>query len=114
MARRLYKTSVFLYDKPMDKLKVLLPKGRIYDNVAELFAGAGISIKLPERAYRPVVNQDDLEAKVMKPQNNCWSSGRTTADLPAAIGLKKPKPTSKKFWTWASIRCVLLPRFRQA
>lgn len=58
-----------MYDEYMDKLKVLLPKGRIYDNVAELFAGAGISIKLPERAYRPVVNQDDLEAKVMKPQN---------------------------------------------
>ena len=53
----------------MDKLKILLPKGRIYDNVVELFNGAGISIKLPERAYRPTVNQDDLEAKVMKPQN---------------------------------------------
>ena len=69
MTRRLYKPGIFLYDGCMDKLKVLLPKGRIYDNVAELFAGAGISIKLPERAYRPVVNQDDLEAKVMKPQN---------------------------------------------
>lgn len=53
----------------MEKLKILLPKGRIYDNVVELFSGAGISIKLPERAYRPTVNQDDLEAKVMKPQN---------------------------------------------
>ena len=46
----------------MEKLKILLPKGRIYDNVVELFNGAGISIKLPERAYRPTVNQDDLEA----------------------------------------------------
>ncbi|MGI5172669.1 ATP phosphoribosyltransferase [Treponema sp. OMZ 840] len=53
----------------MDKLKILLPKGRIYENVVELFAGAGIAVKLPERAYRPIVNQDDLEAKVMKPQN---------------------------------------------
>jgi ATP phosphoribosyltransferase len=53
----------------MDKLKILLPKGRIYDNVISLFSGAGISIKLPERAYRPTVNQDDLECKVMKPQN---------------------------------------------
>lgn len=53
----------------MEKLKILLPKGRIYENVVELFSGAGISIKLPERAYRPTVNQDDLEAKVMKPQN---------------------------------------------
>ena len=53
----------------MEKLKILLPKGRIYENVTELFAGAGITIKLPERAYRPTVNQDDIEAKVMKPQN---------------------------------------------
>ncbi len=53
----------------MDKLKILLPKGRIYENVIGLFSGAGIKIDLPERAYRPTVNQDDLEAKVMKPQN---------------------------------------------
>jgi ATP phosphoribosyltransferase len=48
---------------------LLLPKGRIYGNVISLFSGAGIQITLPERAYRPIVNQDDLEAKVMKPQN---------------------------------------------
>ena len=53
----------------MEKLKILLPKGRIYENVVSLFSGAGITIKLPDRAYRPTVNQDDLEAKVMKPQN---------------------------------------------
>ena len=53
----------------MEKLKILLPKGRIYENVVKLFDGAGITIKLPDRAYRPTVNQDDLEAKVMKPQN---------------------------------------------
>lgn len=53
----------------MEKLKILLPKGRIYEHVIGLFSGAGISINLPERAYRPTVNQDDLEAKVMKPQN---------------------------------------------
>ena len=53
----------------MEKLKILLPKGRIYENVVRLFSGAGITIKLPDRAYRPTVNQDDLEAKVMKPQN---------------------------------------------
>ena len=53
----------------MDKLKILLPKGRIYENVISLLSGAGIKVDLPERAYRPTVNQDDLEAKVMKPQN---------------------------------------------
>ncbi|MDE5899080.1 MAG: ATP phosphoribosyltransferase [Treponemataceae bacterium] len=53
----------------MDKLKILLPKGRIYENVVNLLDGAGIKVSLPERAYRPTVNQEDLEAKVMKPQN---------------------------------------------
>jgi ATP phosphoribosyltransferase len=53
----------------MEKLRLLLPKGRMYDNIVSLFAGAGIQITLPERAYRPMVNQDDIEAKVMKPQN---------------------------------------------
>lgn len=53
----------------MKKLKLLLPKGRIYENVIALLSDAGISVKLPERAYRPLVNQNDLEAKVMKPQN---------------------------------------------
>jgi ATP phosphoribosyltransferase len=53
----------------MEKLRLLLPKGRMYDNVISLFSGAGIQITLPERAYRPIVNQDDIEAKVMKPQN---------------------------------------------
>ena len=59
----------------MEKLKILLPKGRIYEHVIGLFSGAGISISLPERAYRPIVNQDDLEAKVMKPQNiGAWGA----------------------------------------
>ncbi len=53
----------------MDKLRILLPKGRIYDSVSALLSEAGISIYLPERTYRPLVNQDDIEAKVMKPQN---------------------------------------------
>jgi ATP phosphoribosyltransferase len=53
----------------MEKLKLLLPKGRIYDNVTALLSDTGIKVTLPERSYRPRVNQDDLEAKVMKPQN---------------------------------------------
>ncbi|HKL85615.1 MAG TPA: hypothetical protein VJ861_04730 [Treponemataceae bacterium] len=44
----------------MEKLKILLPKGRIYENVQGLFSDAGISIHLPERTYRPTVNQKDL------------------------------------------------------
>lgn len=53
----------------MGKLSVLIPKGRIYDNVAKLFTEAGISISLAERTYRPSIGVDWLEGKVMKPQN---------------------------------------------
>ena len=29
-------------EEKMEKLKILLPKGRIYDNVVNLFSGAGL------------------------------------------------------------------------
>jgi ATP phosphoribosyltransferase len=53
----------------MAKLRILIPKGRIYDNLAKLFAEAGISISLSERTYRPSIGVDWLDGKVMKPQN---------------------------------------------
>ena len=51
------------------KLRVLIPKGRIMDNVVRLFADAGFPISLMDRTYRPVFNADWLAAKIMKPQN---------------------------------------------
>ncbi len=53
----------------MDKLRILIPKGRIYDNVSKLFSEAGISISLQDRTYRPNIGADWLDGKVMKPQN---------------------------------------------
>jgi len=53
----------------MGKLRILIPKGRIFDNVARLFAEAGIPISLSERTYRPSIAADWLDGKVMKPQN---------------------------------------------
>jgi ATP phosphoribosyltransferase len=52
-----------------DKLRVLIPKGRIFDNVSRLFAEAGFPIALAERTYRPALGADWLDAKIMKPQN---------------------------------------------
>ncbi|MGP1587534.1 MAG: ATP phosphoribosyltransferase [Treponemataceae bacterium] len=52
----------------MEKLKILLPKGRIYDSVCELLNDVGISINLPERTYFPTTNQVDLAFQVVKPQ----------------------------------------------
>jgi ATP phosphoribosyltransferase len=53
----------------MDKLRILIPKGRIFDNVSRLFAEAGFPIYLADRTYRPVIAADWLDAKIMKPQN---------------------------------------------
>ena len=52
----------------MDKLKILLAKGRIYESVYELLSDVGISLYLPDRTYFPVTNQDDLAFQVVKPQ----------------------------------------------
>jgi ATP phosphoribosyltransferase len=53
----------------MDKLRILIPKGRIFENVARLFTEAGFPLSLADRAYRPKIAADWLDAKVMKPQN---------------------------------------------
>jgi ATP phosphoribosyltransferase len=52
-----------------DKLRILIPKGRIFDNVARLFTEAGFPIALADRTYRPTLGTDWLDAKIMKPQN---------------------------------------------
>jgi ATP phosphoribosyltransferase len=52
----------------MGKLRILIPKGRIYDNVSKLFSEAGIAISLSDRTYRPNIGVDWLDGKVMKPQ----------------------------------------------
>lgn len=52
----------------MEKLKILLAKGRIYESVYELLNDVGISIHLPDRTYFPTTNQEDLAFQVVKPQ----------------------------------------------
>ncbi len=52
----------------MDKLKILLAKGRIYESVYQLLSDVGISIYLPDRTYFPKTNQEDLAFQVVKPQ----------------------------------------------
>ncbi|MDR1306734.1 MAG: ATP phosphoribosyltransferase [Treponema sp.] len=53
----------------MEKLRVLIPKGRIFDNVSRLFAEAGFPVAMADRTYRPTVGADWLDIKIMKPQN---------------------------------------------
>ena len=53
----------------MEKLRVLVPKGRIFDNIARLFDEAGLPISMTDRTYRPRVEAEWLDMKIMKPQN---------------------------------------------
>jgi ATP phosphoribosyltransferase len=52
-----------------DKLRLLIPKGRIFESVNRLLAEAGFPIALADRTYRPDLGADWLDAKIMKPQN---------------------------------------------
>ena len=51
------------------KLRVVLPKGRIFDKVKTLLREAGIYLHMNAREYRPAVNDCEIEIKIMKPQN---------------------------------------------
>jgi ATP phosphoribosyltransferase len=53
----------------MDKLRILIPKGRIFENVSRLFSDCGLPLSLADRTYRPVLGENWLDAKIMKPQN---------------------------------------------
>ncbi len=52
-----------------NKLRLVIPKGRIYENVVELLSEAGISLRVGERSYRPFVSDPSIDVKIMKPQN---------------------------------------------
>ena len=65
----------------MEKLKILLAKGRIYDSVYELLDDVGPSIYLPDRTYFPTTNQDDLAFQVVKPQITSMLLAQNKADV---------------------------------
>ncbi|GAB4176601.1 MAG: ATP phosphoribosyltransferase [Calditrichia bacterium] len=53
----------------MEKLKIVLPKGHLFDSIFKLFLDAGYNIKLNGREYKPYVSDPGLDIKIMKPQN---------------------------------------------
>jgi ATP phosphoribosyltransferase len=53
----------------MDKLQILLPKGRLFDKVIQLFFDAGYPIQVSDRSYRPHIECDWIDLKIMKHQN---------------------------------------------
>jgi len=53
----------------MKKIKMVIPKGRIYHNVARLLNDSGIILESNHRIYIPQIGDPEIEAKIMKPQN---------------------------------------------
>ena len=51
------------------KLKVIIPKGRMFNQAARLLEDAGIAVTANGRSYVPSLGDPEIEAKIMKPQN---------------------------------------------
>jgi ATP phosphoribosyltransferase len=50
------------------KLKLGLPKGSLQDATFKLFAQAGWSVRVDSRSYHPVIDDPEIEAILMRPQ----------------------------------------------
>lgn len=53
----------------LPEVRLALPKGRMFDQIKNLFADAGIRIRNPERDYRPALSLDGFNTKILKPRN---------------------------------------------
>ncbi|MBN2198244.1 MAG: ATP phosphoribosyltransferase [Candidatus Aminicenantes bacterium] len=53
----------------MKRLKMVVPKGRLYPRVIKLLNDAGLGVEHDDRVYLPRVAHPGVEAKIMKPQN---------------------------------------------
>ena len=52
----------------MNKLKIGIPKGSMQDSTVNLFKKAGYIITINGRSYSPSINDDELEAMLLRPQ----------------------------------------------
>lgn len=52
-----------------NKIKLAIPKGRLYDEVVKLLEDAGFQLSKNGRCYRPYMSDKEIEVKIMKPQN---------------------------------------------
>lgn len=53
----------------MNKLRMVIPKGSLHEGIVNLLHDVGIKIRVRERGYRPIVNDREIEMKIMRPQN---------------------------------------------
>lgn len=52
-----------------DKLKLVIPKGRLQEKVVNLLGCVGIDLAFSTRSYRPLCSDPEIEIKLLKPQN---------------------------------------------
>lgn len=52
-----------------EKIKIALPKGRLFNEVEKLLADAGLNLTKNERNYRPWICDPEIEVKILKTQN---------------------------------------------
>ena len=50
-------------------IRFALPKGRMFEQVVTLLSEAGIKVSKSERDYRPRINLDNFNTKILKPRN---------------------------------------------
>ena len=46
-----------------------IPKGRMHQKLLQLLSEAGIDIAISDRGYRPTINLEGYQVKLLKPQN---------------------------------------------
>lgn len=56
-------------EKTMNKIRMVLPKGRLLASVVNLLNDAGFGIRIHDRLYLASTPDAELEIKIMKPQN---------------------------------------------
>jgi ATP phosphoribosyltransferase len=52
-----------------NKLKLVIPKGRLQEKVVERLNAIGIDLTFSSRSYRPYCSDPEIEIKLLKPQN---------------------------------------------
>lgn len=91
-------------------LRLGLPKGSLQEPTLDLFERSGFNIVLPSRSYRPAVDDDELEIRLLRAQEigryvdhgflDCGITGRdwiveNGADVEVIADLRYSKATSK-------------------
>ena len=99
----------FMSDSP-NILRLGLPKGSLQEPTLDLFKRSGFNVVLPSRSYRPAVDDDELEIRLLRAQEigryvdhgflDCGITGRdwiveNNADVEVIADLRYSKATSK-------------------